>query len=82
MIRKWDMNDKDAKKKCVDEVIARIEEIGDSQAGFIAAQDIIEIVSANLGPEIYNMALGDVKKLLQQKFGDLEVDIDLLEQSA
>jgi uncharacterized protein (DUF2164 family) len=81
MNRKWNVTDETLQKKCVDEVITRIEEI-DGQVGIIAAQDIIDIVTQNLGPEIYNMGVRDAKKLLQERFHDLEVDVDLLEQKS
>ena len=80
MKRKFDAVDKVTERKCIDEVITRIEEIDGSEVGIIAAQDIISIVTQNLGPEIYNMGLHDAKKLLQAKLSDLETEIDLLNQ--
>jgi len=82
MKRKFDSVSKETEKKCINEVIARIEEIEGGDVGIIAAQDIIEIVTQNLGPEIYNNGLNDAKKLMQGKFTDLETDISLLEQSS
>lgn len=78
MIRKWDSENEAVQKKCIDEVIARIDEIGDASPGVIAAQDIIDIVTENLAPEIYNKGVADAKKLLNAKFADLEVDLDAL----
>jgi len=80
MKRKWDTDDEALQKKCIDEVIARIDEIGDSSAGVIAAQDIIDIVTENLAPEIYNKGVRDAKKTVTTKLSDLEIDLDLLEQ--
>ncbi len=82
MKRKFDSVSKETEKKCINEVITRIEEIEGGDVGIIAAQDIIEIVTQNLGPEIYNNGLNDAKKLMQGKFTDLETDISLLEQSS
>lgn len=79
MRRKWDIDDEALQRKCIDEVIARVDEI-DSPAGVIAAQDIIDIVTEHLGPGIYNKGLHDAKKLVREKLGDLEVDLDSLEQ--
>jgi len=81
MNRKWDITNEDLLKKCIDEVITRVEEIDGESVGIIAAQDIIGIITQNLGPEIYNSGIRDAKKLLQERFHDLEVDVDLLEQS-
>lgn len=78
MNRKWDINDEQVKKQCVDEVLARIHEQGDAEYGMIAVQEIIDIVAEHLGPQIYNMALEDAKKALRIKLADLEIDIDTL----
>lgn len=80
MKRKWDSVSDETQKKCVNEVITRIEEIEGDAVGVIAAQDIIDIVTENLAPEIYNMGVRDTKKLIQERFQDIEVDIDILEQ--
>lgn len=82
MLRKFDNIPEEIKRKCVAEVAAQVEEVSGSKVGVIAAQDIIDIVTQNLGPEIYNMALLDTKKLLQEKFSDLEYEVDLLEQKS
>jgi uncharacterized protein (DUF2164 family) len=82
MKRKWDSDNAELQRKCIEEVVTRIDEIGDSPAGVIAAQDIIDIVTENLAPEIYNKGIGDAKKLILEKLGDIETDIDLLKQNA
>lgn len=79
MNRKWDTDNEELRRKCIDEVIARVDEIGDSPVGIIAAQDIIDIVTENLAPEIYNKGVRDAKKLMTDKLSSLESDIDLLE---
>ncbi len=80
MKRKFDTISKETERKCIDEVITRVEEIDGSEVGIIAAQDIIAIVTQNYGSEIYNMGVRDTKKLLQDRILDLESEIDLLEQ--
>lgn len=82
IIRKWDLASKEIQDKCVNEVITRIEEIGDDQVGFVAAQDIIDIVTENLAPEIYNKAIVDSKKLLEDRMNDMEAELDLLKVQA
>ncbi len=72
---------KEKQQKCLEEIITRIEEIENSAVGVIAAQDIIDIVSENLGPEIYNKAVNDTAKILKERFLDIETELDLLEQS-
>ncbi len=78
MIRKWDITDADVNRRCKEEIITRIAEQGDAEFGIIAAQEIIDIVANNLGPQIYNQALNDAKKVIEKKLEDLEVDFDVL----
>ena len=80
MIKKFDSISKEDEKRIIDTVIARIEEIGDSSVGYIAAQDIIDSVLEVYGPEIYNMGIRDAKKLVQEKFADVETELDILKQ--
>lgn len=82
MLRKWDIKNDQIRKQCVDEVIARMdEEEEDSHIGVIAAQDIIDIVAQYYGPNAYNMAIEDSKKLIQTKLADLEIDLDVIKVS-
>ena len=72
---------KEASDKCVAEIISRIQDIDDTSAvGVIAAQDIIDIVIDNLGPEIYNKAIYDTNKLYETKLEDLKYEIEELKR--
>ena len=78
---KLSIDNKEAKQKCLNEVISRVQDIDDSsQVGVIAAQDIIDIVLENLGPEIYNKAIIETNKLFQSKLEDLKYEIEELKQ--
>lgn len=81
MIRKWDTDDKELGQKCINEVIARIQDIDDpNAAGVIAAQEIIDIILENLAPEIYNKAVTESTKLMQEKLDELQYDLEDLKQ--
>lgn len=81
MQRKFDGLSEEARKRCIAEVITRVQEIDSDEVGVIAAQDIIDIVTQNLGPEIYNSAVRDTKKLVLEKMSDIDFEIDQLEHS-
>lgn len=82
MIRKWDTKNTQLNTKCLNEVIARVQEIDDtSEVGMISAQDIVDIVLENMGPEIYNKALTDATKVFDEKIEDIELRIGELRQS-
>lgn len=78
MIRKWDISDEQVRKRCMEEIIARVDEQEGAEFGMTAAQDIIDIVAQYVGPSAYNLGIEDAKKLLLQKVSDLEVDFDVL----
>lgn len=82
MKRKWDVSSKEIRKKCVGEIIARIEEQKGAEFGILAAEELIDIVTQNIGPDIYNLAIKDTKELLRTRFADIETDIDLLEHQS
>ena len=78
MIRKWDIKDEAARRRCIDEIIARVEGQDDVAFGMIAAQDIIDIVAQYVGPQSHNQAIEDIKKTLEKKLADIEIELDML----
>jgi uncharacterized protein (DUF2164 family) len=82
MIRKWGIQDEQAQKRCIDELLTRIDEQDGSEFGMIAARELIDIVANYVGPSAYNSAIEDAKSALQAKIADLEVDFDVLKSSA
>jgi uncharacterized protein (DUF2164 family) len=82
MKRKWDVSSREVRKKCIDEILTRIEEQQGAEFGIVAAEEIMDIVAQNIGPDIYNLALEDTKKLLETRLSDLQADLDLLEHQS
>lgn len=81
MKRKWDIENTELNKKCIDEIISRVQDIDNTgEIGLIAAQDIIDIVTENLAPEFYNKGVADARKTIRNKIDDLEIDLDMLKQ--
>lgn len=81
MKRKWDISSKELRKKCNDEVLARIEEQDGANFGVLATDEIIDIVLQNLAPDIYNLGIKDAKKLIQDRLADIDVELDLLKNT-
>lgn len=82
MLKQWNIDDKELDKKCVDEVIARVQDIDDPEAiGIIAAQELIEIVLENYGARIYDSALDAAVKVVSDKVLDVEYGLQELKQS-
>ena len=82
MIKKWDITNEQQLKRCIDEVIARVDEQEGSEFGMIAAREVIDIVAKHIGPEAYNRAIEDAKRAAQTKLTDLEIDLDTLRVSS
>lgn len=76
--RKFDLSSDEVKRKCIDEIITRLDEVSGEKVGIITAEDILSIVTENIGPDIYNKAIEDSKELLKGRFADIEVELDLL----
>lgn len=82
MIRKWDVTSEESKKKCVNEIITRVDEQAGSQFGIIAAQEIIDMVAQYLGPEAYNLGIEDAKKHISKKLADIDIELDVLKATS
>lgn len=80
MRRKWDISTKQLRKKCAEELQTRLDDQGDSEFGYILAEDLIDIVMENLAPDIYNQALKDAGKIIQTRLSDLEIELETLKQ--
>lgn len=76
--RAWDMLPKAKRKTCLAGIITFFKEKRDENIGLIVAEEILDFFLQNQGKEIYNKGVFDVKNLLQKRFDDLAVDMDLL----
>lgn len=82
MLRQWNIDDKEINRKCVDEIITRVQDIDDPEAiGVIAAQDLTDIVLENYGARIYDSVLDAAVKLVSDKVLDVEYGLQELKQS-
>lgn len=81
MNRKWDIEDAELNKKCIEEIIARIHEADSpDEIGMIAAQEILDSVKENLAPIFYNKGVDDARKVIQNKLEDTDIDLYALIQ--
>ncbi len=79
--RKWDVSSNEVKKTCIEAIIGHYRETFDQEIGIIAAEEVLDIIAQHIGPDLYNKGVKDSKKKLQERIADLEVDLDLLENS-
>jgi uncharacterized protein (DUF2164 family) len=76
--RSWDMIPEEKRQRYVEEIIGFFQKERDEKIGMIAGEEILDFFQEKMGGEIYNKGVDDAKKLLGQRFGDLEMDLDLL----
>lgn len=50
----------------------------DQEIGLIAAEDLLDFFLVGAGAEAYKKGVEDARKLLRDRFADLEVGLDLL----
>lgn len=52
----------------------------DVQMGQIAAESFLDFITKELSPYIYNQAISDARKLVEQKMAAMDEELDALEQ--
>jgi uncharacterized protein (DUF2164 family) len=82
MRRKWDVSPKETRRQCAEDVLARIKQQDDAEFGIIAAEEIIDIVAQHIGADIYNLAIKDARKLVQDRLADLDIEMDILKHES
>ncbi|WP_020062017.1 DUF2164 domain-containing protein [Bacillus sp. 123MFChir2] len=70
----------DKKEKIVENIQQFFEEEDLGEIGRFQAERLIEEMIKELGPHIYNQAIGDATKLVADKLTNLEEDLYVLEK--
>jgi uncharacterized protein (DUF2164 family) len=78
---KFDFESDEARAAHIKEIVAFFKNERDEEIGMIAAENVLGFFLETMGEEIYKKAINDTKKLLKERFEDLEVDLDVLSQS-
>ncbi|HBR80205.1 TPA: DUF2164 domain-containing protein [Candidatus Uhrbacteria bacterium] len=60
------------------EIIVFFKKERDEEIGVIAAEVVLDFFLEHIGKSLYNQGLFQAKMMLQKRFEDLEVDLDLL----
>lgn len=71
---------REEKKEIVERVIAFFAEERDETLGHLAAEQIVDFMIGELGPHVYNQAIGDARALLADKFNQMEDELYALEK--
>ena len=60
------------------EIISFFKKERDEEIGLVAAETVLDFFTQTMGDEIYKKAINDCKKLLNERFDDLDIELDIL----
>jgi len=84
MIRRkpvWDIITDQTKRECMQDIIAFFQDERGEKIGMLASEQILDIVLEKITWDCYNKGVDEAKELMQGKFADLSIDVDLLRKS-
>lgn len=76
--RAWDMLNQEQRDTAIQEIIDHFQSERGEEIGLIAAEAVLDCVLQSTSKDIYKKGVDDARKILQQRFNDLEVDLDML----
>jgi uncharacterized protein (DUF2164 family) len=75
---KWDLLSEERKRECINKIISFFENQRNETIGVVAAQEVLDFFIEAIAEDVYNKAIDDAKKLVTERFENIEVDLDLL----
>lgn len=76
--RSWDLLPKESRDDAIRKIITYFNTEKEMEIGILGATEILDFFLQISAETIYNQAVQDTKKIIQEKLADLEVDLDLL----
>jgi len=76
----WDILSDKEKQDCLERIIAHFQDERGERIGVIAAEQVLDVILEPIVKSAYNKGLSAAKELLQDKFADINLDLDLLQQ--
>ncbi|MFC1599757.1 DUF2164 family protein [Patescibacteria group bacterium] len=76
--RKWDLLSKGERKRVSEELIKFFKDERDEEIGMIAAEEFLDFFLERTALFIYSKGIEDSKILLQKRFEDISIDLDVM----
>ena len=76
--RKWDLLSKQERKRINEEVVKFFRDERNEEIGMIAAEEVLDFFLEKTALFIYSKGIEDSKILLQKRFEDISIDLDVL----
>jgi uncharacterized protein (DUF2164 family) len=78
--RGLDILTEEARDKSIKEIIAYFDNERGEEIGVVAAGDILDFFLQHIGPEIYNVAVDEVRDSLKKQMEGVDFELDLLKK--
>ncbi|MBU0648480.1 DUF2164 domain-containing protein [Patescibacteria group bacterium] len=76
--RKRDILTGEQRRTLIEQIITYFDTELDQKIGIVAAGNILDFFLQNLHADMYNHAISDCQKLLEERFDMIKIDLDLL----
>lgn len=73
--RNWDIITAEKRKSIITDIINYFECERDEKMGVVAAEDLLDFMLQNFGPDLYNKGVEDSLHFIQERFHNLEIDM-------
>lgn len=77
----WDVLSDKRREEAIASVIRYFECERDEKIGMFVAEEIVELVQEHVVWDAYNLGVADSKKLIEDKFADINFDLELLRRN-
>lgn len=76
--RSWDLISDERRKSSIEEIIRFFQNELEQDIGVITGEAFLDMVLENVANDLYNQGVVDSEKVLEERFKDLRVDMNVL----
>ena len=74
--RNWERLSDEERKSVIEDLILFFENERDEKIGIIAAEEVLNFFLMAVGNKLYNKGIDDAKKVLKNRYEELQFDLD------
>jgi len=74
--RNWERLSDGERKSVIEDLILFFENERDEKIGIIAAEEVLNFFLMSVGNKLYNKGIDDAKKVLKNRYEELQFDLD------
>ena len=69
----------ETRQACIDVIIANIDELDDREPGILFAGELLDKILEVCKPDLQKKTVDNIKKIIDEKMQDLDVELDLIQ---